>query len=275
MSATELLATLRADGFLLEANGDHLRVDAPADALTPEVQERLRTCKPTLLALLATEQAWAVVEQIASAGSAKAAAALALDATGAHEEAERLRAEVKGSVLEDWLPAMRRWACAADRAGELPAADRWLLEDADAAAANGYRPVPGGWIETEARARCCVRHADRPLLEGDKLYCIECRAEADPAHGPETRAALPASETLIVDPVERPGRPCFSCYQDAWRKRPSERGGGWLCGACHPPLDGAAESNDGPDGAGEILSAATRVLGAAESNTDAEEERPW
>jgi len=245
VSATALLATLRADGFVLEANGDSLHIDAPADGLTPEVQDRLRAHKPTILALLDMEQTWTIVERIADAGNVKASAALALDATGAHEEAERLRAEVKGSVLEDWLPAMRRWACAADRAGELPAADRWLLEDADAAAANGYRPVPGGWIETEARARCCVKHADRPVAPEDKLYCVECRAEADPSHGSDTETARPPSETLIVDPRERPGRPCPSCHEDRWRERSAGRGGGWLCGACHPPINGDVDREGG------------------------------
>ncbi len=174
---------------------------------------------------IAAEAAWASVERIADAGNVKASAALALDATGAHEEAERLRAEVKGSVLEDWLPAMRRWACAADRAGELPAADRWLLEGADAAAANGYRPVPGGWIETEARARCCVKHADRPLADGDTLYCPECRAEADAADASGTRTAAP----VVSEAPRRPAPHAWRCICLSTERRYREQWGDWVC----------------------------------------------
>ena len=50
---------------------------------------------------------------------------------------------------------------------------------------NGYQRSPDGqgWVETPDRARCCVRHADRLLAPADRLYCVECRAEADAKEG--------------------------------------------------------------------------------------------
>ena len=58
----------------------------------------------------------------------------------------------------------------------------------------------------------------------------------DASAGPQgaARAPRPSSEPLLVDPIERPTRPCFSCHSGAWRERPPERGGGWVCDACHP-----------------------------------------
>ena len=32
-------------------------------------------------------------------------------------------------------------------------------------------------------------------------------------------------------------QPCFACGLLAWRERPPDRGGGWLCGVCHPSLN--------------------------------------
>lgn len=57
----------------------------------------------------------------------------------------------------------------------------------------------------------------------------------DPA-GPQgaAQAPRPSLEPLLVDLIERPTRPCFSCHCIAWRERPPERGGGWVCDACHP-----------------------------------------
>ena len=44
----------------------------------------------------------------------------------------------------------------------------------------------------------------------------------DDSTGPQNsaRAARPVSQPLLVDPIERPTRPCFSCHCDAWRERP-------------------------------------------------------
>ena len=54
--------------------------------------------------------------------------------------------------------------------------------------------------------------------------------------GPQNsaRAPRPVSQPLLVDPIERPTRPCFSCRCDAWREQSPERGRGWVCDACHP-----------------------------------------
>ena len=75
------------------------------------------------------ETLWRRVERIAGAGNAKTAAALALEAAGAHDQAEQLRTEVREMVTRDWLRAMRSWARAADSEGLLDAGHRWLLND--------------------------------------------------------------------------------------------------------------------------------------------------
>lgn len=53
MTASALVATLRARGVILEPNGDRLRV-RPATAVTSEEVETLRRLKPEVLRLLAT-----------------------------------------------------------------------------------------------------------------------------------------------------------------------------------------------------------------------------
>jgi TubC N-terminal docking domain len=243
MSAPGLLAELRARGFVLAAAGDRLRIDAPADVLTPELRDRLAADKPRLLAELASEAAWAEVERIADAGNRKASAALALDAAGARDEAERLRAEVCEMVTLDCLPAMRRWARSADRAGQLPEADRFLLDDPDVeAAAGGWRRVPGGWQETEERARRCVVHADRRLAEGDRLYCPECRAEAD-AKGdegtaPDVRAPSGGAAPGSADPTAPlPWR----CICTDTRRQRRQEWGDWVCAQCGLIVPGPEE----------------------------------
>ena len=55
--AAELVASLRARGVALRAQGEALVVDAPADALTATDRERIRAEKPAILALLAQEGA--------------------------------------------------------------------------------------------------------------------------------------------------------------------------------------------------------------------------
>ena len=237
MSATALLAEFRGRGFVLTAAGDRLRADAPTDALTPEVRARLAADKPRLLAELECEAAWAAVERIADAGNAKVSAALALDAAGAHDEAERLRAEVREAVSLEWLPAMRRWARAEHALGRLPEADRFLLEDPDVeAAAGGWRRVPGGWAETPERAQRCIRHADRRLATGDRLYCPECRAEAGAqgdasvGHGivPSSAGATPGP----MDAVPRPAPLPWRCICHATERRFRPEWGDWTCGGC-------------------------------------------
>ena len=124
----------------------------------------------------------AELDRIEAHLTAKNARLLDLYRAGDRPAAERLHREIRGDVAGEWLPALRAWARAADRAGHLPEADRFLLEDDDdddGEVVDGYRRVPGGWVETEERSRYCVRHADRPLAPGDRLYCRPCRAEAD------------------------------------------------------------------------------------------------
>ena len=53
----------------------------------------------------------------------------------------------------------------------------------------------------------------------------------------ELRQVLAAHKLEILALLggeQRPTRPCFSCRSECWRRRLPERGGGWLCGACHP-----------------------------------------
>jgi TubC N-terminal docking domain len=52
MTALELLALARSVDILLEVAGDHLVIDAPAGALTPELRAALAVAKPELLAWL-------------------------------------------------------------------------------------------------------------------------------------------------------------------------------------------------------------------------------
>jgi len=194
MSATELLTSLRAAGFVFEAHEDRLRVYGPADALTPEVQERLQPYKPTILALLAMEQAWAIVEEIAEAGNRKAATALAYDARGVYLAAAQLRAEVRVMVRTAWDPAMRRWARAAERAGHLPEADRFLLEDAD----EGAESDP-------AWRRLCLDIARHDVvIERDPTA-----AEAEELYGAQADSLLTALRPLLADGEWHPQRELF------------------------------------------------------------------
>ena len=63
LPATELLAQLERSGIEVRAKDGKLQINAPAGALTPELQAELRRRKPELLALLAgdasEEDAWA------------------------------------------------------------------------------------------------------------------------------------------------------------------------------------------------------------------------
>ena len=52
MTVVEILTAAQAGGVHLEARGDRLHVEAPTDALTPELREALQTRKPDLLPVL-------------------------------------------------------------------------------------------------------------------------------------------------------------------------------------------------------------------------------
>ena len=193
MSPATLLADLRHRGIELAVEGDLLRYRAPKGMLTSDLRQAIAQQKPRLLVELASEAAWAAVEAITDAGNRKVSAALALDAAGAHDEAEQVRAEVRTMVRDAWLPAYRRRARAEHALGRLPEADRFLVEDDDASEmANGYQRAPDGrgWVETAERGRTCVHHADRPLAPDDRLYCAPCRAETETAMSVTARPVI-------------------------------------------------------------------------------------
>jgi len=60
MSVTELMFDLRARGILLEAHGDRLRY-SPKSTMTPELAQRMKAQKPTLLAILTADDVPAAV----------------------------------------------------------------------------------------------------------------------------------------------------------------------------------------------------------------------
>jgi len=60
MSVTELMIDLRERGIQLEAHGDRLRY-SPKAAMTPELAERVKAHKPTLLAILTADDVLAAV----------------------------------------------------------------------------------------------------------------------------------------------------------------------------------------------------------------------
>jgi hypothetical protein len=60
MSVTELMVDLRDRGIQLEAHGDRLRY-SPKEAMTPELTERVKAHKPTLLAILTADDIRAAV----------------------------------------------------------------------------------------------------------------------------------------------------------------------------------------------------------------------
>jgi len=55
-NARSLLSQVRREGMTVEAHGDRLRLDAPAEVLTPDVQEAVRSLKPHLLLVLEQER---------------------------------------------------------------------------------------------------------------------------------------------------------------------------------------------------------------------------
>ena len=56
MNVRALLEDLRGQDVLLEADGNRLVVDAPAEVATEELRATLAECKPSLLKLLVWEQ---------------------------------------------------------------------------------------------------------------------------------------------------------------------------------------------------------------------------
>jgi hypothetical protein len=67
MTAVELLSELRGRGAIIEANGDHLRIEAPKVTVTPELREALLEHKAQVLALISItedEIAWRVTAML-------------------------------------------------------------------------------------------------------------------------------------------------------------------------------------------------------------------
>ena len=194
MDGVTALAEVRAAGLEVRADGDRLVVRGPRSAEV--LAKRLLGCKPEVLAVLEAEDARAELDRIEADLTAKNARLLRLYGAGDRAAAERLHAEVRAIVGGRWIRAKRRGAQAEHAMGRLNRSLAFLLEDPDEPAqANGYRRVPGGWVETAERSARCVVHADRPLARGDKLLCAGCRATAD---------AMPATD---IDGVSLPVPP--------------------------------------------------------------------
>ena len=75
MKATKLLAELHSRGVIVEAAGEHLRIDAPKGVITPELRDALMQRKAEILFLLkplSSEIAWrvqAILPQIPNKGA--------------------------------------------------------------------------------------------------------------------------------------------------------------------------------------------------------------
>jgi hypothetical protein len=196
MNATILLDDLRRRGVTIAANGDRLSVDAPKGALTDELRRSIPHHKADLLALLEAEAARDELERLEARLGEMNQRLFELFEDRRRDAAKRLQDELRRLVGEEWLPARVRLARLEHRLGRLDPSLAFLLESADeATGVNGYRRVPGGWVETEERAAGCVIHADRPLAPGNLLYCVGCRAAAD---------AMPAT---AIDGVSLPVPP--------------------------------------------------------------------
>lgn len=76
MSPSELVTETRRLGIVLRSDGDHLHVDAPVGALTPELRQTLAARKPDLLVIL-----WRLSAMRATAGQ-RPLAVVMLEAQG-------------------------------------------------------------------------------------------------------------------------------------------------------------------------------------------------
>jgi len=76
------------------------------------------------------------------------------------------------------------------------------------------------------RGIALAANGDRLTIEAPKGALTDELRQALMDHKPELLGLLSGEP--------RPTRPCFSCRSQCWRRRPPERGGRWLCGACHP-----------------------------------------
>ncbi|MCH8879688.1 MAG: hypothetical protein IID34_07365 [Planctomycetes bacterium] len=69
MSATAVLAKLRAAGIAVLAEGGQLRLDAPANTLTPELLAAVKSCKAELLEMLKSPKGLSAVGPLFSPGA--------------------------------------------------------------------------------------------------------------------------------------------------------------------------------------------------------------
>ena len=186
-----------------------------ADALLADLRRRAVALAARGDRLTVDAPKGALTDALRSAITAQKADLLALlEAETAREEWERLDAELgemNQRLFELFEDGER------DAAKCLQADLRRLVEEA-------WQParVRLAWLEHQLGR---LSPADAWLL-----------GAGDDSAGPRgaARVPRPLSQPLLVDPIERPTPPCFSCYSNAWRERPPERGGGWVCDACHP-----------------------------------------
>src|SRR5215210_4040649 len=80
--------------------------------------------------------------------------------------------------------------------------------------------------DLQGRGITLAANGDRLIIDAPKGALTDELRQVLAAHKLEILALLGGEP--------RPTRPCFSCRSARWRRRTPERGGGWLCGACHP-----------------------------------------
>src|SRR5688572_26417408 len=110
MNVQSLLTEMRHQGITIEANGDHLVIDGPCNALSDEAIERLRAMKGELLALLCGPREEGDVDALGRirGGLAKIAG---------HHGLSGYSAEEWQQVIRDGEAFLDRWGAEALRLG--------------------------------------------------------------------------------------------------------------------------------------------------------------
>jgi len=171
VTASELLADLRARGVVVEARGDRLRLDAPAGVLTDELRDVVRAHKPRLLALLAPPPARPV-----------GAPVWPFDEQGCCTSPTPCR------VVEVWTHRGEPWA-RTDQPFNYPAR-RLRIAGGDQPAPEVFAPVTSA-VDAEMAARPCV-FCGRP---GGWWRCEACVEKAlAEKYGPDWRAVVDGDE---------------------------------------------------------------------------------
>lgn len=158
LSAATIVDEARRRGVDLIANGDRLRIEAPAGAMTPDLLEALRACKPDIIAALRAPSARSEYEALAESGLAdrvrcawpwlaehradlfravcdadESVAALRRDASGYAEAVAQLREAMEAAVVA-W-ESRSITGTAVRIYSRLLDAEAWIVFDDDAAAA--------------------------------------------------------------------------------------------------------------------------------------------